>query len=109
MPDSGFTGEILLGTHLQPIYAAATERALDNLSPDLRRTVVAARLILPDAETPEGRAFHAADVVDRVMQLAQHLRVAEVTIPMLLDDWGVVHEGPVKPFHDRVLVEMGLS
>ncbi len=108
MPDSGFTGEMLLEDHLAPVCAAATQRALDELPPELRDDIVEARCILPEAETPEGRAFHAADVIDRVNQMAQHLRVAAVTMPMLLDDWALVHDGPVKAFHERVLAEMGL-
>ena len=108
MPDSGFTGEMLLEDHLAPVCDAATERALDELSPELRDDIVEARRILPDADTPEGRAFHAADVIDRVTQMAQHLRVATVTMPMLLDEWALVHDGPVKAFHETVLTEMGL-
>ena len=108
MPDSGFTGEMLLADHLAPVCDAATERALDELSPVLRDDIVEARRILPDADTPEGRAFHAADVIDRVTQMAQHLRVATVTMPMLLDDWALVHDGPIKAFHGTVLAEMGL-
>ncbi len=108
LPDSGFTGEMLLEPHLAQICAAATERALAELPPELRLEVVAARDILPDASTPEGCAFHAADVIDRVTQMAQHLRVASVTLPVLLDDWALVHDGPVKAFHDGVLAEMGL-
>ena len=108
MPDSGFTGEMLLEDQLAPVCAAATGRALDELPPELRAEIVDARRILPDADTPEGRAFHAADVIDRVTQLAQHLRVTTITMPMLLDEWALVHDGPVKPFHVRVLAEMAL-
>ena len=108
MPDSGFTGEMLLGDYLEQVCAAAAGRALDELPPDLRREVADVRRFLPDAATPEGRAFHAADVIDRVLQMAQHLRVATVTLPMLLDDWALVHDGPAKAFHDGVLAEMDL-
>ncbi len=66
MPDSGFTGEMLLGEHLDAVIAQANALALAQLPAALRATVEAARRILPDAETPEGRAFHAADVIDRV-------------------------------------------
>ena len=109
MPDSGFTGEMLLEPHLERVCAEATSRALDELPDGLRREVIAARKILPDASTPDGRAFHAADVIDRVLQLGQHLRAASIDLPMLLDDWQLVHAGPVKPFHDAVLAEMGLA
>ncbi len=108
MPDSGFTGEVLLGARLTDVIDHATAHALLQLDEPVRDTVRAARRILPDASTPEGRAFHAADVIDRVMQIAQHLRPASLTMATVLDDLGLVHDGPVKPFHDRVLQEMGL-
>ena len=108
MPDAGFTGEVLLGPHLDGAIAHASQGALDQLPPGLRTEVEAARRILPDAATPEGRAFHAADVIDRVLQIAQHLRAASLTMGQVLDEMHLVHEGPVKPFHDMTLREMGL-
>lgn len=108
MPDSGFTGEMLLGEHLGPVMERATGVALGQLAPDLRHAVVDARAILPDATTPEGRAFHAADVIDRVLEIDQHLAAARVTMADVLGPMALVHDGPVKPFHDRVLAEMGL-
>lgn len=108
MPDAGFTGEVLLGHHLDAAIAHATRAALGQLRPGLRQTVEAARAILPDAASSEGRAFHAADVIDRVLQTAQHLRAASLTMHQVLDEMHLVHEGPVKAFHDRVLREMGL-
>ena len=109
MPDAGFTGEVLLGEHLDAAIAHAAEQALSQLPPRLREEVQTARRILPDAAAPEGRAFHAADVIDRVLQIAQHLRAASLTMGRVLDEMHLVHEGPVKPFHDRVLREMCLS
>lgn len=108
MPDAGFTGEMLLGRHLEPVMARATDRALGDLPAELRDAVVSARRILPDAATPEGRAFHAADVLDRVLEIEQHLRTAELTMGTVLGEMELVHAGPVKPFHDGVLAEFGL-
>lgn len=108
MPDSGFTGEMLLGDHLGPVMERATDAALGELGPDLRHAVIDARAILPDDATPEGRAFHAADVIDRVLEIDQHLAAARVTMADVLGPMALVHDGPVKPFHDRVLAEMGL-
>lgn len=108
MPDSGFTGEMLLGDDLDEVCRLAAERAMISLPEQLRGEVAAVRAILHDAATPEGSAFHAADVIDRVIQMAQHLRVAAVTMPMLLDDWALVHDGPVKTFQEQVLAEMRL-
>ncbi len=108
LPDSGFAGESLLGEHLAPLVGRATEDALSELPAPLARTVREARTILADAETPEGRAFHAADTLDRVWQIAQHLRPGTVTMRHVLDDMALVHEGPVKRFQDRVLADAGL-
>lgn len=108
MPDSGFTGEMLLGDHLTPVMDHFVADALACLDPPLRARVVEARACLADAETPEGRAFHAADVADRVLEIAQHLRAATLTMDVVLDEMGLVHDGPVKGFHDRVLRELGI-
>ncbi len=109
MPDSGFTGEMLLGSHLGPVMERATAAALAELPAGLRARVEEARRVLPDAETPEGRAFHAADVADRVLQIGQHLAAASLTMDVVLGDMELVHDGPVKAFHDAVLADMGLS
>lgn len=109
MADAGFTGEALLGPHLDAIVEAASGEALAQLPADLRDRVSTARAILPNADTPEGRAFHAADVIDRVLQIAQHLQAASLTMHTVLDDMQLVHDGPVKPFHDRVLAQAGLA
>ena len=108
MPDSGFTGEMLLGDKLESVCEHATGQALGQLSAGLRETIVNARGILPNALTAEGQAFHAADVIDRVLQITQHLRPASITMATVLDDLELVHQGPVKAFHDGVLAEMGL-
>ncbi len=109
MPDGGFTGEMLLGPHLERAIWNATEAALGELSPHLRAVVEEARTILADADSPEGRAFHAADVIDRVLEVEQHLVGARLTMGDVLGEMALVHDGPVKPFHDRVLREMELA
>lgn len=108
LPDSGFTGEMLLGAALEPAFAEATAQALAELEAPLRAAVEAARRILPDAATPEGRAFHAADTLDRVLQIEQHLRAASTSMDFVLRDMALVHDGPVKRFQDGVLAEVGL-
>lgn len=108
VPDSGFTGEMLLREHLDTVFERATAQVVDELPEGLRDAVREAREVLPDAATAEGRAFHAADVIDRVLETAQHLERASLTMRHVLDDMHLVHEGPVKSFHDRVLHEIGL-
>ncbi len=108
LPDSGFTGEVLLGNRLEPAFARATVLALDELDAPLREAVVRARRLLPDAGTAGGRAFHAADTLDRVLQIEQHLRAGRTDMRYVLHDMALVHEGPVKAFQDRVLEQAGL-
>lgn len=106
MPDAGFTGEMLLGDALGPVMAETTRWALDELEPELADAVERARAVLPDDSTAEGRAFHAADCIDRVLQIAQHLKGASLGMDTVLGDMELVHAGPVKGFHDRVLKDM---
>ena len=108
LPDSGFTGEKLLGRHLAAVMDHYTVVCLDELDRSLRSAVIEARTILPDAVSPEGRAFHAADVLDRVLQTNQYMRAASLTPGRVLDDMELVHAGPVKSFQDDVLRQAGL-
>jgi 5'-deoxynucleotidase YfbR-like HD superfamily hydrolase len=109
IPDSGFAGEVLLGGELEPAFARATESALAELPAALAQAVREARAILPDAGTAEGRAFHAADTLDRVLQVEHHLRAGSTTMHFVLHDMELVHAGPVRPFQDRLLASLGLS
>lgn len=109
LPDSGFAGEMALGEWLAPVMARATDLALDELPPTLRAATEAACRILPDAATPEGRAFHAADTLDRVLQVEAQLRAAGTSMGFVLREMELVHAGPVKPFQDAVLARMGLA
>ncbi len=109
LPDSGYAGEVLLGEWLQPAMTNATNQALDQLPAALRTNVEAARRMLPDAETPEGRAFHAADTLDRVLQLEHHLRAGNTSMDFVLRDMELVHAGPTKPFQNAVLKNLGLA
>mgnify|MGYP000370774691 CR=1 FL=1 len=70
--------------------------------------VVAALEPIANDVSPAARAFHAGDVIDRVLEIEHHLATARVTMGDVLDTYGLVHDGPVKPFHDRVLAAVGL-
>ena len=109
LPDSGFAGEMLLGEWLAPAIAGATELALGELKPALGQRVAEACRVLADAQTPAGRAFHAADTLDRVLQMEHHLRAAGMSMAFPQNDMALVHEGPIKPFQDALLREMGLA
>ncbi len=109
LPDAGFAGEMALGDWLGPAMARATALALGELEPGLRARVQEACRILPDAGTPEGCAFHAADTLDRVLQVEGQLRAAGTSMGFVLREMELVHAGPVKPFQDAVLARMGLA
>jgi 5'-deoxynucleotidase YfbR-like HD superfamily hydrolase len=72
LADAGFAGEVLLGEWLEPRLRARHGMALAELPDGLRQEVEEARRILPDASTSEGCAFHAADTLDRVLQVEHH-------------------------------------
>lgn len=109
MPDSGFSGEVLLGDALDGVIACARDEALADLAPVLQDGVRAALAPIAGDTTPEARAFHVGDVLDRVLEIEQHLRAATVAMSDVLGDYGLVHDGPVKGFHDRILRETGLA
>lgn len=108
MPDSGFSGEVLLGAHLDTVMAHHNALCLAELEVPLRSRVEDARSILPDDTTADGRAFHAADVLDRVLQIQQYTRAASLTPEQMLGEMELVHDGPVKGFQDEVLRQAGL-
>ena len=109
LPDAGYAGEVLLGNWLEPAIANATKLALGELPVAVRMRVEAACQVLPNANSPEGCAFHAADTLDRVLQLEHHLRAANTTMDFVLREMELVHAGPVKPFQDAVLARLGLA
>ena len=108
LPDSGFAGEMLLGEHLRPIMARLFARELATLSAPLAEAIRAALAHIGDASTPEGRAFHAADVMDRVLEMRHFAQVAAFTVDQALDEMNLVHAGPVQAFHQAALAEAGL-
>ncbi len=109
LPDSGFAGEVLLGPHLGPIVERFSEEALGHVPAQLASRIRGLRHeLLPAADRAEARAFHAADVIDRVLQVRQYARVAGFELSHALDDLGLVHAGPVQQFHAGVLAEAGL-
>jgi hypothetical protein len=108
LPDSGFAGEILLGDELAPLMRRLFERELSTLPPEIAAPVRDALDMIGDVDTPEGRAFNAAYVMDRVLQMKQYHRVAAFTVDQALDDLELVHAGPLQAFHHAVLRDAGL-
>ncbi len=108
LPDAGFTGEEMLGDHLNEVIAALRNKALSQLPVRLRERTQTALESVSLADTPEARTFHAADVLDRVLQMRWYEQAARFTLKFALDDMELVHAGPVQSFHREVLREAGL-
>jgi 5'-deoxynucleotidase YfbR-like HD superfamily hydrolase len=108
LPDAGFAGEMLLGAHLEPVLERLTERELATLPDPLAARVRDLLRCRADTATPVGRAFHAADVLDRVLQVHHHARASGFTAAQALVDLELVHAGPVTDYHHAVLAAAGL-
>jgi 5'-deoxynucleotidase YfbR-like HD superfamily hydrolase len=108
LPDAGFAGEVLLGDALEPVTARLEERELAALPGPLAGRVREVLALRPAADVPAARAFHAADVLDRVLQVHHHARAAAFTASQALDDLELVHAGPVQAYHLDVLAAAGL-
>jgi hypothetical protein len=103
MPDSGFAGEMLLRRHLEPVMERLTDEIIATLPDHLARACREARRILPDA-----KAFHSADVIDRVLQMDQYARVASFELRHAVEEMELVHAGPLQDFQTGLLRTVGL-
>lgn len=109
LPDAGFAGEVLLGEHLERVIGTLEERGLAALPAPLQARLRGVLALRADAGVPEAQAFHAADVLDRVLQVHHHARAAAFHASQALDDLELVHAGPVQAFHEQVLTAAGLQ
>ena len=109
LPDGGFAGELVLGDDLGPIFSRLNARACAML-PDALAQRCRDVLALKDSDaTPVGRVFNAADVIDRVLQQRHHAAQASFRLSDATETRGLVHEGPLQSFQNRILSEAGLS
>lgn len=109
LPDAGYAGEVLLGEHYLRILDALERRSLEQLPEELAGRL---RTLLPQretAQTPVGRVFNAADVLDRVLQVHHHARAAAFTASQALEDLDIVHPGTVQTYQLGVLADAGLG
>ena len=109
LPDAGFAGEELLGEKLESIVDRLTKEALGQLPDEIAGRVGTSLGTVGVSDSPEARAFNAADVIDRVLQMGHHARAAAFTLDQALDEMELVHEGPLKDFHEEVLKEADLK
>ena len=108
LPDAGFTGEEMLGEYLPLALTTLRAKALLELPETLRQPMQESLAETEHAGTAEARTFHAADVIDRVVQMRWYEQAARFTLKLAMDDMELVHAGPVQSFHQEVLREAGL-
>ncbi|MDZ7621562.1 MAG: hypothetical protein U5O69_03795 [Candidatus Competibacteraceae bacterium] len=108
LPDGGFAAEVVLERDLVDIFDGLNARALAMLP---ARLADRCRAVLAQKDTDEstlGMIFNAADVIDRVMQQRHHDAQASFRLAEATQTRGLVHEGPLQAFHNRILTEAGL-
>ena len=117
LPDAGYAADELIGAgRLATMVDAATEAALDQLDAGLRETVRQSLAATQQDrfETAEARAFHAADVLDRVLEMEWHQQAARFRLADALGrdtDAGqldVCHPGFYQAFQQDVLARAGV-
>ena len=110
LPDAGFAGEVALGEHLEPVVCGLRARGLALLdAPGLAEAASGAVALTGHAETPAAVAFNTADVLDRVLELRFHERAAAFTVREAVEDYEIVHAGPLQAFGLGVLRDWGLA
>ena len=109
LPDGGFAGELVLGDDLGPIFSQLNARACAMLPDTIARRCCDVLALKDSDATPIGQVFNAADVIDRVLQQRHHAAQASFRLCDATETRGLVHEGPLQSFQNRILSEAGLS
>lgn len=108
LPDAGFTGEMLLGDHLQSIISELRSRVVSSLPEPFHAKVSRLFEEIAGTETPLAKTFHAADTIDRVLQMENYERVGKFRVEHALVDLNLVHEGAAQSFQNDLLKSIGL-
>lgn len=108
LPDAGFTGEMLLGNQIDRVIQGFRQKALSSVHAYYRHRIEQLLVEIADDSSPLAKAFHAADTIDRVVQMENYERAARFRVSQALDDLDLVHEGPVQAFQKDLLASMGM-
>lgn len=109
LPDAGFTGEVLLGDRLQGIIDSQRSRALKNVAENYQNRVMDLFREIDNLESPLAQTFHAADTIDRVIQMEHYERAANFKVISALEDFNLVHEGSAQQFQFELLNSIGIA
>jgi len=112
LPDAGDAADVAVGDALAGLVPVLRERALAQLSPELRDAVEGALEIPPDTRSAEAHAFHAADALDRVLEMEWFARVSRFTLDTALGEgagaFDILHPGPNQDVERAALRAAGL-
>ena len=106
LPDAGDAGDALLGEHQRPLLEHYRARALQELPVFLHAPIRQCLTTVYRADTPDARAFQAADSVDRVLEMEWHARSAAFTLETALGEMDIIHPGPVQAFQMEIMRAM---
>jgi 5'-deoxynucleotidase YfbR-like HD superfamily hydrolase len=109
LPDAGFTGEVLLDTQLKSIIDSQRSRVLKNLTKDYQERIIELFSEIDDLTSPLAQTFHAADTIDRVIQMEHYERAANFKVINALEDFNLVHEGSAQRFQHELLNSIGIT
>lgn len=109
LPDAGFTGEVLLDRQLQGIIDSQRSRVLKNFTKDYQMRVIELFKEIDDLESPLAQTFHAADTIDRVIQMEHFERTANFKVISALEDFNLVHDGAAQQFQYELLNSIGIA
>ena len=110
LPDVGFAGDRLLSRFslAEKVTAAAFEKAYAQINEPLRSHVRKALTHTLRTDTPQAKTFHAADVLDRVLEMAWHAESAGFELATAMGEMNVVHEAAEQALQRRVLESAGV-
>jgi len=103
LPDAGHAGDVILGDSAGALIDAGRERAMRAIPEELHDPIHSALAHTEHVDSPEARTFHAADALDRVLEIAWHAQTADFSLDVALDEYNLVHEGFAQDWQQRVL------
>ena len=108
LPDSGYAGECLLGNHLNDSIESARSLAMKCLSNSTNSKLSYLFKEIEEASSPVAKAFHAADCLDRVLQMQYYETACNFSVSHAIQELNLIHDGPVKSFQLDTLKSFGL-
>ena len=113
LPDLGFAGDRVLAKsgHHERVMDEAWRlgfAGIEKVNPNLANRVREALTHTKRTDTPEAKTFHAADVIDRTLEMAWHAEAAGFTLADAMGRMNIVHEAPEQALQREVLEAAGI-